>query len=110
MARIIQELPYFSRPTSVEIRGRLLPVKRDQIIVWVSVADRGGDQLDPHTPRIPAILDTGCNVSATERRNRNSRTVFGRFHRRPQTKVAKLLRRRTVAGCGQSIGRSGHAH
>ena len=61
MARIIQELPYFGRPTSVEVRGRLFPVKRDQIVVWVSVADRGSDQLDPRTPRIPAILDTGCN-------------------------------------------------
>ncbi|NUQ62238.1 MAG: hypothetical protein HUU20_07105 [Pirellulales bacterium] len=61
MTRIIQELPYFGQPTSAPVRGQSFPVKREQIIVWVSVADPGQGQLDPRTPRIPAILDTGCN-------------------------------------------------
>lgn len=61
VALIIRELPYFEQPTSVHVRGRPFPVKREQIILWVSVAEQGQEQLDPRTPRLPAILDTGCN-------------------------------------------------
>ncbi len=61
MARIIRELPYFDQPTSVQVRGRSFPVKREQIILWISVAEQGREQLDPRTPRFPVILDTGCN-------------------------------------------------
>lgn len=61
MTRIIHELPYFEKPTSAQVHGRSVPVKREQIVLWVSVADLGLEELDPHTPRIPAILDTGCN-------------------------------------------------
>jgi hypothetical protein len=61
VTRIIHELPYFEQPTSVLVHGRSFPVKREQIVLWVSVADLGHEQLDARTPRIPAILDTGCN-------------------------------------------------
>lgn len=61
MTRIIHELPYFEQSTSAQVHGRSFPVKREQIVLWVSVADLGQRQLDPRTPRIPAILDTGCN-------------------------------------------------
>jgi hypothetical protein len=61
VARILQEFPYFGEPTSVKVRGRSYPVKRDQIVLWVSVTEQGADRLDPRAPRIPAILDTGCN-------------------------------------------------
>ena len=61
MARIIGELPYFDQPTTVEVRGHSLSIKREQIVLWVSVVEQGQAQLDPRTPRIPAILDTGCN-------------------------------------------------
>jgi hypothetical protein len=61
VARIIQKLPYFEQPTSVKFRGRSYPVKRDQIVLWISISEKGVEQLDARTPRIPAILDTGCN-------------------------------------------------
>lgn len=61
MTRVIQELPYFEQSTSVQVRGRSFPVKREQIVLWISVADQGQEQLDPRVPRIPAVLDTGCN-------------------------------------------------
>lgn len=38
-----------------------MPVKREQIIVWVSLAEMGLPQLHSDSPRIPAILDIGFN-------------------------------------------------
>lgn len=61
MARIMRDLPYFDQPTSVQVRGRSVLIKREQIVLWVSVAEQGRQQLDPRTPLFPAILDTGCN-------------------------------------------------
>ena len=63
MPGILRNLPFYDRPTNVQVRGRSIPVKRDQIIVWVSLSEIDLEQLDPNTPRFPAILDTGCNHS-----------------------------------------------
>jgi hypothetical protein len=52
-------LPYFNRRTTVLVRGREESVKPTQIIVWASIAEIGREELDPATPRFPAILDTG---------------------------------------------------
>ena len=61
MPAIIRELPYFEHSESVQVRGRSFGVKRDQIVVWISISAKGEQELAPNTPRIPAILDTGCN-------------------------------------------------
>ncbi len=61
--RIIRDLPYFDRPTSVHVRGRSYSVKRDQIVLWISLTEQGVRQFDPRLPRFPAILDTGCNYN-----------------------------------------------
>lgn len=61
MPSILRSLPFYDRPTSVQVRGRSIPVKRDQIIVWVSLAEIDLERLHADTPRFPAILDTGCN-------------------------------------------------
>jgi len=60
---IIRDLPFFDQATRVQVRGRSFFVKRDQIIVWVSIAEQGMLRLDPRVPCFPAILDSGCNYN-----------------------------------------------
>jgi hypothetical protein len=60
---IIRDLPYFEHPTRVQVRGRSFSVKRDQIVLWISITEQGLQPLDPRTPRFPAILDIGCNYN-----------------------------------------------
>jgi hypothetical protein len=59
MPTILQALPFYPYPTSVEVQGRHYPVQSDQIIVWVSLGFKGLRDLDPRIPRFPAVLDTG---------------------------------------------------
>jgi hypothetical protein len=66
---IIRNIPFFDRPTTVQVRGRSVRVKPDQIVVWVSVSEMGLRQLHPDTPRLPAILDTGSNHNFVIRRS-----------------------------------------
>ena len=61
MPRIIRDLPFYDRPTSVEVRGRTVSIQRDQIMVWVSLSEIGLSELHPNSPRFPAVLDSGCN-------------------------------------------------
>ena len=61
MPAIIRNLPFLDRESTVDVRGQQLLVKPFQIIVWVSVVEKGIAQLHPDLPRIPAILDTGHN-------------------------------------------------
>ena len=63
MSAILRDLPYPDRPSTVEVHGRTFAVKRDQIILWISLSEKGLEQPDPRTPRFPAILDTGCNCN-----------------------------------------------
>jgi hypothetical protein len=60
---IIRDLPYFDQPSRVQVRGWSFPVKRDQIVLWISLTEKGIPQPDPRTPRFPAILDIGCNYN-----------------------------------------------
>lgn len=69
MPAIIRNIPFFARPTTVQVRGRSVRVKHDQIIVWVSVSEMGLRQLHRDTPRLPAILDTGSNHNFVIRRS-----------------------------------------
>ncbi len=61
MPLILRNLPYFDEPTSVEVRGQSLSVKRDQIVLWISIAEKGLPKWDSRIPKFPAILDPGCN-------------------------------------------------
>jgi hypothetical protein len=57
MPTLLRRLPFFDRVTTVQIRGqnhRLLPL---QIVVWVSLGPKALRDLDPRTPRFPAVLD-----------------------------------------------------
>lgn len=47
--------------TCVQVRGRSSSVKRNQMVLWIRVAEKGSAPLDPRPPRFPAILDIGCN-------------------------------------------------
>jgi hypothetical protein len=48
---ILDSLPFADRPHLVTVRGEVVNVNRDQIVVWISIGD-------VHRP-LPAILDTG---------------------------------------------------
>jgi hypothetical protein len=56
---ILRGLPYFNEKPVVVVRNRAEAVKRQQIVVWVSLAEIEERELLPDTPRFPAILDTG---------------------------------------------------
>jgi hypothetical protein len=58
---VIRDLPFYDRATSAQVGHHCVPVKPEQIIVWVSLAEMGLQQLHADSPRIPAILDIGCN-------------------------------------------------
>lgn len=49
--RILDRLPFADRPHLLTVRGEVVPIYRNQIIVWISI----GDAWQP----LPAILDTG---------------------------------------------------
>jgi hypothetical protein len=63
MTAILRKLPFFEQPTSVLVRGDQLAIKPYQIIVCVSLAYRGQDELAPNTPRFPALLDLGLSYN-----------------------------------------------
>jgi hypothetical protein len=59
MAAILRKLPFFDDFTTIDVRGRPYRVFPYQIAVWVSVGPVGVSELDPRTPRFPAVIDTG---------------------------------------------------
>jgi hypothetical protein len=63
MSAILQKLPFYDRPSAVQVRGQSISIHPDQLIVWVSLSEIGLPQLHPETPRMPAVLDTGCTHS-----------------------------------------------
>ena len=56
---ILRQLPFFRQPAQVRFPGGPVSIKAYQIIVWISVTESTQSQLEPTTPRVPAILDTG---------------------------------------------------
>jgi hypothetical protein len=58
---ILRDLPYFDVRTVVTVRNREVPIKPQQIVLWVSLAEIEQSRLVSGTPRFPAILDTGCS-------------------------------------------------
>ncbi len=59
MPAILCQLPFADEFTTVEVHGTAYRIFPRQIIVWVSVGPKGMRDLDPRTPRFPAVLDTG---------------------------------------------------
>jgi hypothetical protein len=56
---LLRQLPYLEKSGAVMVSGVRVPVKDHQIIVWVSIGSADAPDLDPNSPRLPAILDTG---------------------------------------------------
>jgi hypothetical protein len=61
MPTILRDLPFFDNPTEAEFDGRYIPIKSDQIMVWVGITEGNQHEFDPRRPCFPAILDTGLS-------------------------------------------------
>jgi hypothetical protein len=63
MTTVLRRLPFFETPTTASVRNERLTIKPYQIIVWVSVAAGDQEELQPNTPRFPAVLDIGLSYN-----------------------------------------------
>jgi hypothetical protein len=61
MPTIIRQLPFSDKRTSLSVPGGTVSVKPFQIVLSVSLSLPSEGELHPRTPRLPAVLDTGCN-------------------------------------------------
>src|ERR1700684_124687 len=61
MPTILRELPFFDHRTDAEFDGRSIPIKADQIMVWVGITEGEQTAFDPRRSGFPAILDTGLS-------------------------------------------------
>jgi hypothetical protein len=61
MTKILDRLPVFPERKDEPFGERHVRVKRNQILVWVSVHQMEIRRPEKNTPRIPALLDTGNN-------------------------------------------------
>ena len=64
MVKIVKNLPIPNEPTELPVATGTVWAKRNQIILWVSVAHPGVESVPASIPRFPAVLDTGCNFNA----------------------------------------------
>jgi len=59
MSSILRQLPFFGEPSTVRLPdGTVVPIRADQIILWVSISLPGESDL-LGARRFPAVLDTG---------------------------------------------------
>jgi hypothetical protein len=58
---MLQQLPFFEIQTTAASPDGPVLVRPYQIMVWVSISEKGIGTLDPKAPRFPAVLDTGNN-------------------------------------------------
>jgi hypothetical protein len=63
MTTVLRKLPFFENSTTLSVRSDRLAIKPYQIIVWVSLARRDQVELEPNTPRLPALLDIGLSYN-----------------------------------------------
>lgn len=61
MSKILDRLPILPARKDEPFGERHARVRRNQILVWVSVHLKGILQPETNTPRVPALLDTGNN-------------------------------------------------
>jgi hypothetical protein len=62
VATILRKLPICTEPKTLQLLGGAkVAIKRDQIVLWVSVTQPGLAQFPIGAPQIPAVLDTGFN-------------------------------------------------
>ncbi len=63
MPVLLRQSPSYDAFTTVEVQGHRYRVFPFQILVWVSLGPKGLRDLDPRTPRFPAVLDTAFSES-----------------------------------------------
>lgn len=63
MVRHWQSLAFSAVPRELSdpAWGEAIRLKPHQILLWVSLTQRGLERLPPATPRLPVLLDTGHN-------------------------------------------------
>ncbi len=61
MPVILRKLPFFNRVTTRPVPGGTVPILPYQIVLSVSIAPTGEEELHPRALRFPAVLDTGFN-------------------------------------------------
>jgi hypothetical protein len=59
MPRLLDHMPFSSRPDEIVVRGDRVRIRADQVIVWVSLSMGRVIEQSPATIPFPAILDTG---------------------------------------------------
>jgi hypothetical protein len=60
MPTILRDLPFFiDKAPEAKFDGRHIPIKGDQIMVWVGITEGKQTEFDPRRPAFPAILDVG---------------------------------------------------
>jgi hypothetical protein len=57
--KILDRLPIPNTPTLAVVGTETVPLKKSEIIVWVSLSPKKAMNWNPAVPRFPAILDTG---------------------------------------------------
>ena len=63
MPRLIHRIPFSSKPSEVIVRGERVRIRKDQIVVWVSISRFRESSPSPLFPPFPALLDTGHNYT-----------------------------------------------
>jgi hypothetical protein len=59
MPIILRDLPFFVSSSTAVFQGRYIPIRSDQIIVWVGITEPDQTEFHPVRPFFPAVLDTG---------------------------------------------------
>ena len=54
-------MPFYETETIGQVPDGTIAVRAYQIIAWVSLSVKGLAELDPRSPRFPAVIDTGNN-------------------------------------------------
>ena len=60
--KILDRLPIPQEPTSLQFGDRYVTVRRDQVLVWVSVHLSGALEPEGNIPRFPALGGAPCKL------------------------------------------------
>ena len=63
MSSVVRRLPFEERPEEVSVGLERIRIHPYQVIVWVSITTQETMELPSHSPRFPAVLDTGHNLN-----------------------------------------------
>lgn len=59
MPIILNNMPFLDQPSELAVRGERVPLRANQIILWVTLSLRRVTSVDPLAIPFPTILDTG---------------------------------------------------